>query len=317
MSRAWMPLYIGDFTADTMHLNATETGIYIRLIMHCWQHGSIPYDERQLALIAHVSPRLWNRHRGTIMPFFDVDQSGPRLVNNRVALERLRYDEKRNKNKAGAEKTNTLRASQSQRFPDTIEDAQSGPRYCDIEDACERPRYDEKRNENKAGIAKERTLRARASQSQSQSHSSEPPKSFNPDPVGSELNLTRGVSAADAAQECPRDILFNQGLRILIAITGKTPDSARRLIGHWLKMAKDEAVRVVTAIEHAEVNRIADPVAWINRALQPRTPLGAKKPFNEIFDDMREDLKNVRRNSEFGNRPGSGFVRLVPPNRRK
>ena len=211
MSRAWMPLYVGDFTADTMHLNATETGIYIRLIMHCWQHGSLPCDERKLALIAHISPKLWWQYRGTIMPFFEIEdaQSGLRYCNNRVALERLRYDEKRNK--------------------------------------------------NKASVAQKTRIRARASQSQSQSHSSEPPKSFNPDPVGSELNLTRGISAADAAQECPRDILFNQGLRILIAITGKTPDSARRLIGHWLKMAQDEAVRVLTAIEDAKHNRIADP----------------------------------------------------------
>ena len=267
MSRAWMPLYIGDFTADTMHLSAIETGIYIRLIMHCWQHGSIPRDDQKLALIAHCSSKQWNRHREVVLGFFRESQHSTLMVQGRVSRERLIFDQKRNKFKANAQKIGTPRA--------------------------------------------------RASQSQSQSHSSEPPKSFNPDPVGSELNLTRGISAADAAQECPRDILFNQGLRILIAITGKTPDSARRLIGHWLKMAKDEAVRVVAAIKHAEVNRVADPVAWINRALHPRVPSGAKKPFNEIFDDMREDLKNVQRNSEFDNRPGSSFVRLVPPNRRK
>src|SRR6516164_4706992 len=241
MSRAWMPLYIGDFTADTMHLNATETGIYIRLIMHCWQHGSIPYDEHKLALIAHINPKLWHQYRGTIMPFFEIEssQSGPCYRHNRVALERLRYDEKRNKNKAGAAKTNTRESW----FDDTIEVPKSGLRSGLNGDPKSGLRYDEKRNGYKANAQFLGTLRARASQSQSQSQSSDPPVSeFNSDPIGSELNLTRGVSAADAAHEDPRYILFNQGLQTLIAITGKTPDSARRLIGHWLKMAQDEAV---------------------------------------------------------------------------
>lgn len=38
MKRPWMPLYIGDFIADTAHLSAEETGAYILLIMHYWVH---------------------------------------------------------------------------------------------------------------------------------------------------------------------------------------------------------------------------------------------------------------------------------------
>lgn len=62
MKRLWMPFYVGDFLADTMHLGATETGIYIRLIMHCWQHGTIPRNARKLALIAHCDTRLWHQY---------------------------------------------------------------------------------------------------------------------------------------------------------------------------------------------------------------------------------------------------------------
>lgn len=54
------------------------------------------------------------------------------------------------------------------------------------------------------------------------------------------------------------------------AITGKTPDSCRSLIGKWLKTVNDEAIHILGAIEDAERNRIADPVR-ITRALSSNT----------------------------------------------
>lgn len=68
----------------------------------------------------------------------------------------------------------------------------------------------------------------------------------------------------------PRTDLFNRGRQTLERITGKTPDSARALIGRFLKLANDEAVAVLGAIEDAERNKIADPVPWISRALGQR-----------------------------------------------
>lgn len=101
MSRAWMPLYVGDFLADTMHLNATETGIYMRLIMHCWQHGSIPRDDRTLALIGHCDTRVWHQYRETVLRFFDVVDAST-LHHKRVDTERHRSEEISSKRKAAA-----------------------------------------------------------------------------------------------------------------------------------------------------------------------------------------------------------------------
>ena len=68
--RNWMPLYIPDFLADTMHLSAAETGAYLCLIMDYWMHDGLPDDDRKLAQIARVPIRAWLAMRATIAAFF-------------------------------------------------------------------------------------------------------------------------------------------------------------------------------------------------------------------------------------------------------
>lgn len=65
-----MPLYIGDYRADTAHLSATEHGIYMLLIMHYWQTGSLPTEDRQLARVACATDAEWRRARPMIVKFF-------------------------------------------------------------------------------------------------------------------------------------------------------------------------------------------------------------------------------------------------------
>ena len=102
MSKAWMPFYTGDFLVDTMHLGATERGIYISLIIHCWQHGSIPLDKRKLARIAACDIRIWHQYEETVLQFFDIVE-GVSMQHRRVTTELRRYAEISNKRKDAAE----------------------------------------------------------------------------------------------------------------------------------------------------------------------------------------------------------------------
>jgi uncharacterized protein YdaU (DUF1376 family) len=70
MRRNWMPLYIPDFLADTVHLTAAESGAYLCLIMDYWLHDSLPDDDRQLAAIARLPVPAWRKMRPTIQAFF-------------------------------------------------------------------------------------------------------------------------------------------------------------------------------------------------------------------------------------------------------
>ena len=69
-SLPWMPLNVADYLADTAHLGPAEHGAYLLLIMHYWQHGGLPDNDRRLARIARMSEEEWVGVRDTIAEFF-------------------------------------------------------------------------------------------------------------------------------------------------------------------------------------------------------------------------------------------------------
>jgi uncharacterized protein YdaU (DUF1376 family) len=70
MSRPWMPFYVSDYVADTMHLGTLEHGAYVLLILHYWRHGSLPDDDGQLARIVRATPEQWADLRPALLQFF-------------------------------------------------------------------------------------------------------------------------------------------------------------------------------------------------------------------------------------------------------
>ncbi|MBY5750788.1 YdaU family protein [Rhizobium leguminosarum] len=97
-NRAWMPLHIADYLADTGHLTATEHGAYLLLIMHYWQNGRLPENERVIARIAKLTPEQWEESRDMLAMLF-----GPGWTHKRIDAELSKADEIIEKRRAAAE----------------------------------------------------------------------------------------------------------------------------------------------------------------------------------------------------------------------
>lgn len=70
----WMPLYIGEYLADTMEFTTELHGAYILLLMHYWRKGPIPDDDTKLAAIAKLPAARWKTARETLgqLPYFSI-----------------------------------------------------------------------------------------------------------------------------------------------------------------------------------------------------------------------------------------------------
>jgi uncharacterized protein YdaU (DUF1376 family) len=96
----WMPLYIGDYLADTMHLNTQQHGAYLLLLFHLWRRGSLPDDDTALAKITGLNAKEWNNTRPVLEPYFRVNEGF--WQHNRVERERVRIAARQEKRGARA-----------------------------------------------------------------------------------------------------------------------------------------------------------------------------------------------------------------------
>ena len=101
-SDIWMPIYIGDYLADTSHLDAERHGCYLLLLMHYWRKGPLIPDINSLTNVA----RLPN-DRGVLViqpildEFFVLNEDG-RWHQKRLDYEREKANGNLQKGIAGA-----------------------------------------------------------------------------------------------------------------------------------------------------------------------------------------------------------------------
>jgi uncharacterized protein YdaU (DUF1376 family) len=69
----WMPLFIGDYLADTGRLTTEQHGAYFLLIMDYWRNGPPPDDEGTLAQITRLSPDAWSNAQAKLKQFFSIE----------------------------------------------------------------------------------------------------------------------------------------------------------------------------------------------------------------------------------------------------
>jgi len=114
MSAPYMPLFVGDYIADTAHLSTAEHGAYLLLIMTYWQRGRpLPDDNQKLARIARMSEAEWSEARATIGEFFEIVDGEWR--HRRVDREIAVAAEKSVKARAAARASANVRSASAQR----------------------------------------------------------------------------------------------------------------------------------------------------------------------------------------------------------
>lgn len=82
----WMPLYIGDYLADTSRLSTEQHGAYLLLLMDYWRNGPPLDDDGELASITKLPPAQWRKHAAKLRGFFEPVDG--RLVQKRADEER-------------------------------------------------------------------------------------------------------------------------------------------------------------------------------------------------------------------------------------
>ena len=91
-----MPVFIGDYLADTMHLSTEQHGAYLLLLFHLWRREILPDDDRALAIITGLTAKAWSTHRAVLAQFFELGDGVWR--HGRVERERSRIAAKQQTN---------------------------------------------------------------------------------------------------------------------------------------------------------------------------------------------------------------------------
>ena len=90
----WMPLYIGDYLADTSHLTAEQSGAYLHLLMHYWRKGPFPPDANFCAIAKLTGPDASSIAQALLLEFFTMNGDGY-WHQKRQDIERQKWQQKK------------------------------------------------------------------------------------------------------------------------------------------------------------------------------------------------------------------------------
>ena len=90
-----MPLYIGDYLADTAHLDAERSGAYLHLLMHYWRKGALVDDIDSLASTAKLRPQNASSIIQALLDEFFTKNGDGRWHQKRQDVEREKWQKKK------------------------------------------------------------------------------------------------------------------------------------------------------------------------------------------------------------------------------
>jgi uncharacterized protein YdaU (DUF1376 family) len=247
VSRAWMPLYIGDYLRDTRHLCAAEHGAYLMLIMHYWDNGGLPDDDRRLARIACMTGKQWASYRENIAEFFQ-----PGWVHTRLERELTVSREGSQKARIKAEKRWKNKEAH---------DAVAEPEQCQSQSQSQ------SKEEGSVAIATD-----------GKPSSGEVGKIVvRPMP---DVPLPE-----EPLEETARERLWRVGKPALMTL-GVPQAKCGQMMGLWLKDAGDNHDRVLGAILRAHEMAPMDPIPWITASLKQDKPNGKAGSIHAAAEEL-------------------------------
>lgn len=102
MSLPRISWHIGDYLKDTGHLRAVGHGAYFMLCLHYYAKGSLPDDDKQLAVIARLNDKEWREHKAILQAFF-YDGWKHKRIDKEIKEANAKYEARAAAGKRGGE----------------------------------------------------------------------------------------------------------------------------------------------------------------------------------------------------------------------
>ncbi len=97
-----MPIWIGDYLADTQRLTCEQHGAYLLMIFDYWRNGPPPDDDDVLRSIVKLDAKAWAKHRPVLERMFQVRDGSWHHRRIDRELEEARGNQQRRSDKAKA-----------------------------------------------------------------------------------------------------------------------------------------------------------------------------------------------------------------------